>query len=562
MNDQPAKTPKPKEPKEKDPTAVGAASASHPALDAPAAPASEPAGLPQADTTPSIPASVYSVLTAQQMRVAEQYAVQTGTPLIVLMERAGLAVAEQVMARYPKQPIIILCGPGNNGGDGFVAARHLAAKGWAVRVLLYGKLEDLTPEAKVAASRWRGSVITASLSVMENAIQKGAALMIDGLYGIGLRRAVTGEAAAILQLVNKSGMQVVSIDIPSGLNADTGQVFGQAVVADLTICFYRKKLAHVLMPGRMLCGDIVVMDIGIPEQALVNTTLQISENNPELWLGYFPQPQLNYNKYDRGHVLVLGGIELTGAARLAALASQRMGAGLVTVASPLSAFIIYASSLTSIMVRAVEEGERFVPSFQRMLEDNRRNVAIIGPGAGTEENTRQAVLLALASGKKCVLDADALNVFGGDAESLRRTISPHCIITPHEGEFARLFEGVVDPRLDKIARTRAAAAFLNCTVVLKGADTVIASPEGLAVVNTNSPATLATAGSGDVLAGFIAGLMAQNVEPFPAGCIAVWLHGAIATEFGPCLVAEDLIQGLPNALKARPEQTPPSQGRA
>lgn len=559
MNDQPAKTQKPKE---KDPTAVGAAAAvSVPVQDAPAAPASEPAGLPQADTTPSIPASPYSVLTAQQMRIAEQYAVQTGTPLIVLMERAGLAVAEQVMARYPKQPIIILCGPGNNGGDGFVAARHLAAKGWAVRVLLYGKLEDLTPEAKVAASRWRGSVITASLSVMENAIQKGAALMIDGLYGIGLRRAVTGEAAAILQLVNKSGMQVVSIDIPSGLNADTGQVFGQAVVADLTICFYRKKLAHVLMPGRMLCGDIVVMDIGIPEQALLNTTLQISENNPELWLGYFPQPQLNYNKYDRGHVLVLGGVELTGAARLAALASQRMGAGLVTVASPLSAFIIYASSLTSIMVRAVEEGDRFVLSFQRMLEDNRRNVAIIGPGAGTDENTRQAVLLALASGKKCILDADALNVFGGDAESLRRTISPNCIITPHEGEFARLFEGVVDPRLDKIARTRAAAAFLNCTVVLKGADTVIASPEGLAVVNTNSPATLATAGSGDVLAGFIAGLMAQNVEPFPAGCIAVWLHGAIATEFGPCLVAEDLIQGLPNALKARPEQTPPPQGR-
>lgn len=530
--------------------------------DAAAAPAQEPAGPPQADTLPSIPATPFSVLTAQQMRVAEQYAVQTGTPLIVLMERAGLAVAEQVMARYPKQPVLVLCGPGNNGGDGFVAARHLSAKGWPVRILLYGKLEELTPEAKVAASRWRGAVITASLSVVENAIQKGAQLLIDGLYGIGLRRPVTGEAAAILQLVNKSGMQVVSIDIPSGLNADTGQVFGQAIVADLTICFYRKKLAHVLMPGRMLCGDIAVMDIGIPEQALMNTTLQVSENNPDLWLGYFPQPQLNYNKYDRGHVLVLGGIELTGAARLAALAAQRMGAGLVTVASPLSAFIIYASALTSIMVRAVEEGDRFVLSFQRMLEDSRRNVAIIGPGAGTEENTRQAALLALTSGKRCVLDADALNVFGGDAESLKRVMAPHSIITPHEGEFTRLFEGVVDPRLDKISRTKAAAAFLGCTVVLKGADTVIASPEGLAVVNTNSPATLATAGSGDVLAGFIAGLMAQNVEPFPAGCIAVWLHGAIATEFGPCLVAEDLINGLPNALRARPENAPAPPGRA
>jgi hydroxyethylthiazole kinase-like uncharacterized protein yjeF len=508
---------------------------------------------PPADTMPSIPPTAFSILSAQQMRVAEGMAVQAGTPLIVLMERAGLAVAEQIIARYSKRPTIVLCGPGNNGGDGFVVARHLSSKGWAVRVLLHGRLEDLTAEAKVAASRWRGAVITASVSVLENAVQKGAQLVVDALYGIGLKRPVTGEAAAMLQALNKSGLQVVAVDVPSGLNADSGQVFGQAAVADLTVCFFRKKLAHVLMPGRMLCGDVVVVDIGIPDAALQSVTLQVSENHPDLWIGYYPQPQLNYNKYDRGHVLVLGGAEMTGAARLAASAAQRIGAGLVTVAAPRSAFMIYAAALTSIMVRQIDEEEGFSSSFQKLLEDRRRNVAIIGPGCGTEDSTRQAVLLALSAGKKCVLDADALTAFAGDGESLKRVIHPQCVITPHDGEFNRLFEGIVDPRGDKITRARAASEFLGCPVVLKGADTVIATPEGLAIVNTNSPPTLATAGSGDVLAGFVAGLMAQGVEAFPAACISVWLHGAVATEFGPCLVAEDLIAGLPGVLKPKTE---------
>ncbi|MDX1922300.1 MAG: NAD(P)H-hydrate dehydratase [Alphaproteobacteria bacterium] len=508
---------------------------------------------------PSIPPSVFSVLTAQQMRLAEQSAVQAGTPLIVLMERAGLAVAEQVMARYTKCPTIILCGPGNNGGDGFVAARHMAAKGWPVRILLFGKLEDLTPEAKVAASRWRGAVITASVSVLETALQKGAQLVIDALYGIGLRRAVTGEAAQLLQLINRSGLPIVSVDIPSGLNADTGQVFGQSAVADLTICFFRKKLAHVLMPGRMLCGEIILMDVGIPEQTLLNIPLQVCENHPNLWISYYPQPQLSHNKFDRGHVMVLGGSQMTGAARLAAQAAQRIGSGLVTIAAPQTAYFIYAVSNTSILVNPVIEGEGFMHSFQKLLEDRRMNVVLLGPGAGENEQTRQAVQLALAAGKPCVLDADALNVFAGDAESLKRIINPQCIITPHEGEFSRLFDRVIDARLDKVSRTKAAAAFLGCTVVLKGADTVIASPEGLAIINSNAPATLATAGSGDVLAGFIAGLIAQGVEVFPAGCIATWLHAAVASEYGPCLIAEDLIAGLHNVLRPKTEATNPQK---
>ncbi len=514
-----------------------------------------------ADAAPGIPGSVFSVLSAQQMRMAEQLAVQAGTPLIVLMERAGLAVAEQVMARYPKCPAILLCGPGNNGGDGFVAARHLAAKGWPVRILLFGKLEDLTPEAKVAASRWRGAVITASVSVLENALQKGAQLIIDALYGIGLRRPIVGEAASMLQIINRSRLPIVSVDIPSGLNADTGQVFGQSAVADVTICFFRKKLAHVLMPGRMLCGEILLLDIGIPEQTLQGMTLQCCENHPDLWIGYYPQPQLSYNKFDRGYVMVLGGSEMTGAARLAALAAQRIGAGLVAIAAPLSSRYIYATTMMSIMVKTIFEGDEFTHSFQKLLEDRRINVLVIGPGAGEIDQTRQAVKLALSAGKACVLDADALNIFAGDVESLKRIVNSNCIVTPHEGEFNRLFDRVIDPRQDKISRAKAAAAFLGCPVVLKGADTVIASPEGLAVINTNAPATLATAGSGDVLAGFIAGLMAQGVEAFPAGCIGTWMHAAIASEYGPCLIAEDIIAGLHTILKPKTESVQPSPKR-
>jgi NAD(P)H-hydrate epimerase len=506
------------------------------------------------DTIPTLPPSAYSILTAPQMRAAEQTAVLAGTPLIVLMERAGLAVAEQIMARYEKRPTMVLCGPGNNGGDGFVAARHLSAKGWPVRVLLYGKLEELAPEAKIAASRWRGAVMTASAAAVDGVIEKGARLIVDALYGIGLKRPIAGEAAAMLQAVNRASLPVVSIDIPSGLNSDTGQIFGQTVAANLTVCFFRKKLAHVVMPGRMICGETVVVDIGIPDDGLKGLPLQISENHPDLWSGYFPQPRLNMNKYDRGHALVLGGVEMTGASRLAALAAQRIGAGLVTITAPDSVRHIYAAAMTSIMVKPVEEGEGFSQSFGNILSDHRFNVAILGPGAGAHDGTKAAVYAALAANKRCVLDADAINVFTREADLLRTLLEPvhhQCIITPHEGEFERLFQRIIDPAKDKITRVRQAAAYLNCPVLLKGADTIVASPEGLVIVNANAPATLATAGSGDVLAGFVGGLMAQGVDPFIAGCMAAWLHGAVATEHGPCLIAEDLIAGLPQALKPK-----------
>ncbi len=493
------------------------------------------------------------------MRQAEHYTVQSGTPLIVLMERAGLAVADQILARYEKRPTLVLCGPGNNGGDGFVTARHLSSKGWPVRVLLFGKLDELPPEAKIAASRWRGAVMTASAQSVQSVIEKGARLVVDALYGIGLKRAVGGEAAAMLQAINAANIPVVSVDVPSGLNSDTGQVFGQSVAATLTVSFFRKKPAHVLMPGRMLCGETVVADIGIPDEALGQFNLQVSENDPNLWSDYFPRPRLNMNKYDRGHALVLGGSEMTGASRLAALAAQRIGAGLVTIAAPQRAVPIYATAMTSIMVRGVDEGAGFANSFTEILNDKRFNVAVIGPGAGAQESTRSAVMAALQAGKAAVLDADALNIFARDVDALRAAIEPtahQVVLTPHEGEFEKLFQRVVDPTKDKITRARLAAAYMKCPILLKGADSVIASPAGLAIINTNAPATLATAGSGDVLAGFIGGLIAQGVDAFIAVCIGSWLHGAVATEFGPCLIAEDLINQLPAALRPKPASKP------
>jgi hydroxyethylthiazole kinase-like uncharacterized protein yjeF len=508
-----------------------------------------------------LPPTLFSILTAQQMRQAEQFAVQAGAQLIILMERAGLAVAERIFERYQKCPTLVLCGPGNNGGDGFVVARHLSAKGWPVRVLLYGKMEELAPEAKIAASRWKGAVMTATSTAVANVIEKGARLVVDALYGIGLKRAVSGEAATILQVINNASLPVVAVDIPSGLNSDTGQIFGQTLAAEMTVTFFRKKPAHVLMPGRMLCGDVFVADIGIPDEAMQGLTLQLTENHPDLWSAYFPRPRLNMNKYDRGHAVVYGGAYLTGASRLAALSAQRMGAGLVSIAAPHISYMVYALWMTSIIVREFDD-KNFATTFNEIISDRRINVAILGPGAGVDDNTKAAVLACLSAKKRCVIDADAISVFARDYEMLRNALEPmhhQAVLTPHEGEFDRIFNRVADSTKDKITRTKAAAAAIQCPVLLKGADSVIATPEGLAVVNTNAPATLATAGTGDVLAGFIGGLMAQGVDAFIAACMGTWMHGAIATEFGPCLIAEDLINGLPGILRPKPV-LPPVRG--
>jgi NAD(P)H-hydrate epimerase len=479
-----------------------------------------------------------AVLTPAEMGEADRAAIASGVSGVALMEAAGRAVAEAAMRRWSKRPVAVLCGPGNNGGDGFVAARHLAAAGWPVRLGLLGDRAALKGDAAHHAALWTGAVEPLSPTLLD-----GAGLAVDAIFGAGLARPVDGVAKAVIETLAARRIATLAVDVPSGLDGATGTVLGAAAPADVTVTFFRKKPGHLLLPGRTLCGSLVLADIGIPDRVLDMLSPKTFENGPAVWRGAYPWPDAESHKYRRGHALVRGGAVMTGAARLAARAAGRMGAGLVTLAAPEPAWPVYAAALTSVIVRPMV-GER---GFAELLEDARRNAILIGPGAGTDEATRRDVLAALGARRGTVLDADAITVFAAAPDALFAAIAGPTVLTPHEGEFARLF-GAASGR-DKLTRARAAAAQSGAIVLLKGADTVVAAPDGRAAINTNAPPELATGGSGDVLAGMILGLLAQGMDPFCAAAAAAWLHGEAARAFGPGLVADDLIDTLPMVLK-------------
>jgi len=477
-----------------------------------------------------------ALLTPAQVAGADRAAEAIGIDGFGLMEAAGSAVAVAVGARWPMRPITVLCGPGNNGGDGFVAARHLSAAGWPVTLSLLGPRGNLKGEAARAAGLWTGLVTPFSAESLD-----GAGIVIDAIFGAGLSRPLDGEALALVESLRGRRLPTCAIDIPSGVDGASGMVRGAAAPAELTVTFFRKKPGHVLYPGRGLCGDISVADIGIPATVLENIVPNTWENGPDLWLESYPWPQPESYKYKRGDVLIVGGEAITGASRMTAQAASRAGAGMVTLAAPAKVWSIYATSLTNAIVHSFG-GLR---DFEALLADPRRNVIAIGPGAGVGSSTREFVLAALATKRAVVLDADALTSFAEAPQDLFRAIAGPCVLTPHAGEFMRLFhfEG------DKLQRTRAAARQCNAVVLLKGPDTVIAAPDGRAIINSNAPAQLATGGSGDVLTGFVAALLAQGMTPFEGAAAATWLHGAAATEFGLGLVAEDLPNALPRVLQ-------------
>ncbi len=337
----------------------------------------------------------------------------------------------------------------------------------------------------------------------------------------------------------------MAIDVPSGVHGDSGRILGVAPKAALTVTFFRKKPGHLLVPGRFYCGEVLVKDIGIPDAALDRITPRYYENMPSLWRAAFPKPSGDTHKYRRGHAIVVSGpMAKTGAARLAARGALRVGAGLVTVLGPPDALAVNAAQLTAVMVGAFEGGE----GLTRELSDPRRNAVLLGPGNGVGEATRANVMAALKLGKACVLDADALTSFEGDPDEVLSALNGNCILTPHEGEFGRLFGGTADSGSSKLNRVLDAAKRAGAVVLLKGPDTVVAAPDGRAAINANAPPTLATAGSGDVLAGFCLGLLAQGMPAFEAACAAVWLHGAAASAFGPGLISEDLPEALPRVL--------------
>ena len=473
-----------------------------------------------------------AVLDVRRTREADRLTVAAGTSAITLMENAGAAVAAAIVVRWTARPVIVLCGPGNNGGDGFVVARKLADAGWTVRVALLGARDRLEGEARHHAERWTGDVEPLTPAALD-----GAELVVDALFGAGLSRALEGAAAATLAAAAQRRLPMVAVDVPSGVMGDTGEAMG-AVAAVLTVTFFRKKPGHLLMPGRMSCGEVVVADIGIPASLLADLAPDTFENDPRLWLSVLPQPIDGGNKYTRGHAVLVGGYPTTGAARMAARAAARAGAGLTTIAVPEIAVPIYATALTSIMVQSISE-------LDHLLGDHRVSAFLIGPGAGVGDATRTRVLAMLATGKATLLDADALTSFRDDPPALDRAITGPCVLTPHDGEFERLF----DTSGDKLTRTRRAARRSGAIVVLKGSDTVIAAPDGRAIINANAPPTLATGGSGDVLGGIVLGLLAQGMEPWLAAAAAVWIHGAAAADFGPGLLAEDLPDLLPAVFR-------------
>lgn len=481
-----------------------------------------------------------ALLTVSEMYTADSLAIGKGTPGIVLMENAGAAVAQAIMARWSPRPTVVLCGPGNNGGDGFVVARLLTQAGWPVRLGLLGERGALKGDAALAADAWTGAVEPA-----DSAMLTDAELVVDALLGAGLTRPVEGATADLIAAM--AGKTVVAVDLPSGVHGDDGQALGASPQADLTVTFFRKKPGHVLTPGRFQCGEIVVADIGIPGSVLDVIQSNHWENAPALWRRLFPQPRSDGHKYQRGHAVVLGGGSMTGAARLAARAALRAGAGLVTVACPSSALPIYAAGSPSLIVEAADDDG----AFAALLGDKRKNAVLLGPGAGVGAVTRARVLAALEAEKSCVLDADALTSFADEPENLLDRLDDRCLLTPHEGEFARLFNqhGLESRALSKLARARAAAAYSGSVVLLKGADTVVAAPDGRAAVNTLASPWLATAGSGDVLGGIALGLMTQGMPTFEAACAAAWLHGAAGVRLGPGLIAEDLPDALPAALR-------------
>ncbi|MDX2144621.1 MAG: NAD(P)H-hydrate dehydratase [Rhodospirillaceae bacterium] len=493
-----------------------------------------------------------ALLSVAQMQAADRAAVAAGISSLALMEAAGRAIAREIQKRWPRQHALILCGPGNNGGDGFVVARLLHQAGWPVRAALLGEVSALNGDAAVNARRWIEA--GGAVASLDNALFDRRPLVVDALFGAGLTRGLGGAAAQAVARINADKLTCIAVDVPSGVHGDTGLIMptaaagpgvaaaGSAPQCALTVTFFRPKPAHLLYPGRGLCGQVVVADIGIPDSVLDGIQPQTWRNDPSLWT--LPRPLAESHKHKRGHAVVFGGPD-TGAARLAAEAARRAGAGLLTLAVPAAAAAVYAVAQPGAFVVACDAPN----AIEGILADKRRNAVLIGPGFGVGAATCHTVLKLLGTDRAVVLDADALTSFAGDPSLLREALRARTaptVLTPHEAEFNRLFPGAGS----KLARTRLAASATGATVLFKGADTVVAAPDGRAVINTNAPPWLATAGSGDVLAGVILGLVAQGMAGWWAACAAAWLHGDAGQRLGQGLIAEDLPGAIANSIKS------------
>ena len=474
------------------------------------------------------------ILTVAEMTACDRAAVLAGTPTPVLMERAGAAVAQAVRARYKRRPVVVWCGPGDNGGDGYVAARHLRKHGWPVVVqAAYAPASDA---CRWAASRWRGEIQPLSAQGPENA------LYIDAIFGAGLSRPLEGSVAELARTAAMAGLCVVAVDTPSGVAGDTGRPLDNtAFQAQVTVTFHRRKPAHVLLEGRKACGEVLVADIGLSTVG----DIALFENEPGLWAQQYPWPAIDAHKHSRGRLKVVSGEAWnTGAARLAARAGLRVGAGAVTLLSPPSALPVNAAHLEAVMLAPFESDADLA------IRAEEADAVIIGPAAGVGEATSRNLRALARTGAALVADADALTSFRDDPDELFACLDRDDVLTPHPGEFERIFPGLLARSSERIGAAREAARAAGAVVLLKGADTVVAAPDGRAAVSLNGTPWLATAGSGDVLAGFIGGLLAQGMGSFEAACAGAWIHAECGALHGPGLIAEDL-PGLAPAILAR-----------
>ncbi|MDR3326273.1 MAG: NAD(P)H-hydrate dehydratase [Rhodospirillaceae bacterium] len=467
-----------------------------------------------------------------EMSIAEKLAVNMGISNEVMMEAAGWQVAVAIRKRFKPRLVHVLCGPGNNGGDGFVVARLLTSWGWAVRLFLLVQVDQLRNDVIIMAERWCGSILPLTIESLN-----GNPLIVDALFGSGLTRPLDGLVRGIIEEINVRHLDVVSIDIPSGVNGNDGQVLGVSARACLTVTFFRPKPGHFLLPGRLFCGELVIANIGIPEIVLDTIAPKIFMNTPFLWYNKIKWPKPEDHKYNRGHLLVSGGAILTGAAWLVAMAARRVGAGLVTLVVPEEKTDVYRSNHSGIMVQSIS-------SWRQLILDRRVKATVIGPGLGVGCVTKNLVIDALSADKQCVIDADALTSFSDDPQVLWN-LGKIPVLTPHDGEFVRLFSY----QGDRLTRASSAAASSGAVILLKGSDTVVASPDGRAAILVEALPVLASGGTGDVLSGLIGGLLAQGMSPFDASCFGSWLHARASQIVGLGLIAEDLINVIPTILQ-------------
>ncbi|MFQ5850335.1 MAG: NAD(P)H-hydrate dehydratase [Candidatus Binatia bacterium] len=509
------------------------------------------------------------VVTAQEMRELDRLTIEKyGVPSLTLMERAGKGVFRALLDRFRsalKGGVLVVAGKGNNGGDGLVVARHLKKKRVPCEVILLTRKEELSGDAAEnlrAYLKARGKVYEVdreSLPVLSQRLE-GRRLLVDAILGTGLKQEVRGLYADVIEMMNASGLPIVAVDIPSGLDADRGTPLGVAIQAELTVTFGYPKLGQVIYPGLSHVGELVVVDIGIPPKAVeeVAPRTELMEEKDVRWL--VPSREADTHKGTYGHLLVMAGSRgKTGAAILACRAAMRVGTGLVTLAAPRSLNDIFACSLVESMTEALgdqsEDGLEPLTDqgWARLLD--KKSALLFGPGIGMKDGARSALWWLLRNSQiPWVIDADGLNNLAGEVDRLRSAKTPP-VLTPHPGEMARLVgSSTIAVNQDRVGVARAFARDYHCYVVLKGARSVIATLEGKVYVNPTGNAGMASGGMGDVLAGILAGVLAQGLSIEEALILGVFLHGFVGDQVALAkgemgMIASDVVEALPYGIR-------------